>query len=53
MSSFHPLEVVDRGGETQLQVGENLSLFSLALWLKYALSGHSDVTLIWTEDAEG
>ena len=24
MSSFHPLEVVGRGSETQLQVGENL-----------------------------
>ena len=23
MSNFHPLEVVDRGSETQLQVGEN------------------------------
>ena len=26
MSNFHPLEVVDRGSETQLQVGENLNL---------------------------
>ena len=25
MSKFHPLEVVCRGSETQLQVGENLS----------------------------
>ena len=25
MSNFHPLEVVDRGSETQLQVGENLN----------------------------
>ena len=24
MSNIHPLEVVGRGGETQLQVGENL-----------------------------
>ena len=24
MSNFHPLEVVGRGSETQLQVGENL-----------------------------
>ena len=23
MNDFHPLEVVDRGSETQLQVGEN------------------------------
>ena len=23
MGNFHPLEVVDRGSETQLQVGEN------------------------------
>ena len=26
MSSFHPLEVVGRGSETQLQVGENLNI---------------------------
>ena len=25
MGHFHPLEVVGRGGETQLQVGEDLS----------------------------
>ena len=25
MSNFHPLEVVSRGSETQLQVGENLN----------------------------
>ena len=25
MSNFHPLEVVCRGSETQLQVGENLN----------------------------
>ena len=25
MSNFHPLEVVDRGSETQLQVSENLN----------------------------
>ena len=25
ISNFHPLEVVDRGSETQLQVGENLN----------------------------
>ena len=25
MSKFHPLEVVDRGSETQLHVGENLN----------------------------
>ena len=25
MSNFHPLEVVGRGCETQLQVGENLN----------------------------
>ena len=25
MSNFHPLEVVDRGSETQLQVGEKLT----------------------------
>ena len=25
MSDFHPLEVVDRGSETQLEVGEHLN----------------------------
>ena len=25
MSNFHPLEVVDRDSETQLQVGENVN----------------------------
>ena len=25
MINFHPLEVVDRGSETQLEVGENLN----------------------------
>ena len=28
MSHFQPLEVVGRGSETQLQVGENLNKFS-------------------------
>ena len=31
MSNFHPLEVVDRGSETQLQVSENLKYLILAL----------------------
>ena len=26
-NNFHPLEVVGRGSKTQLQVGENLTLF--------------------------
>ena len=26
MSIFHPLEVVSRGSETQLRVGENLNM---------------------------
>ena len=26
LSNFHPLEVVGRGSETQLQVGENVNL---------------------------
>ena len=30
MSNFHPLEVVGRGSETQLQVGENLNWYKLA-----------------------
>ena len=32
MSNFHPLEVVDRGSETQLQVGENLNKINSAGW---------------------
>ena len=28
MSNFHPLEVEDRGSETQLLVGENLNTFN-------------------------
>ena len=28
MTKFYPLEVVGRGSETQLQVGENLNLFN-------------------------
>ena len=27
MTNFHPLEVVDRGSETQLQMGENYIFF--------------------------
>ena len=30
MSNFHPLEIVDRGGQTQLQVGENLNYLILS-----------------------
>ena len=30
MSNFQPLKVAGRGSETQLQVGENLKLDSLA-----------------------
>ena len=29
MSNFQPLEVVSRGSETQLQVGENLNILNL------------------------
>ena len=36
MRNFYPLEVVGRGSETQLQVGQNLKLFnSAAQWLMY------------------
>ena len=31
MLHFHPLEVVDRGSETQLQVGENTILLKILL----------------------
>ena len=30
-SNFHPLEVVGRGSETQLQVGEKIKSYKLAL----------------------
>ena len=30
MSNFHPIEVVGRGSETQLQLGENLNSSSRA-----------------------
>ena len=32
VSNFHKLEVVDRGSETQLQVGEKIKLFIVALY---------------------
>ena len=35
MSNFHPYEFVSRGGETQLQVGENLSYITSALRVEY------------------
>ena len=35
MSNFHPYEVVSRGGETQLQVGENFNYITSALRNKY------------------
>ena len=34
MRNFHPLEVVGRGSETQLQVGENLNDLISALVVK-------------------
>ena len=34
ISNFHPLEVVGRGSETQLQVGENIFFYCSALWVK-------------------
>ena len=43
MSNFHPLEVVDRGSETQLQMGENLNLIMYSsLWVDTMLN---DTTL--------
>ena len=35
MSNFHPLEVVNRGSETQLQVGEKLNKITLRLRVSY------------------
>ena len=34
MSNFYPLEVVGRGSETQLQVGQNLN-YLMAQWSMY------------------
>ena len=31
MRDFHPLEVADRGSDTQLRMGENLNYFNLAI----------------------
>ena len=31
MSNFHPLEIVGRGSETQLHVGENLGLTNIVV----------------------
>ena len=42
--NFHPLEVVNRGCETQLQKGENLNMFSLSLSL---------LMLFWVLDSSG
>ena len=33
MSNFHPLEVVGRGCETQLRVGENLNQLNHRIWV--------------------
>ena len=30
-SDFHPLEVVDRGNETQLQLGDNINKITLSV----------------------
>ena len=37
MSNFHPLEVVGRGSETQLQVGENLNYLIIHLKGSYIM----------------
>ena len=42
-SNFHPLEVVGRGSETQLQVGENFN--KISRWLKGQVTLHILVTL--------
>ena len=33
MSNFHPLEIVDRGSETQVQKGENLNYLISVFYL--------------------
>ena len=35
MSNVHPLEVVDRGSETQLQVGKNLKSMTSAQFREF------------------
>ena len=47
MSNFHPLEVVGRGSDTQLQVGENLNnlFWNFKEYLtKSRISGHFDTS---------
>ena len=41
MSNFHPLEVVGRGSETQLQVGANLHFQCRALRPKHLTRMHT------------
>ena len=38
MINFHPLDVVDRGSETQLQMGENLNKLSSRIKAKTNIS---------------
>ena len=47
MCNFHPLEVVGRGSETQLQVGENLNYF-----FSVRVSGGHNLTLILCNKSE-
>ena len=48
MSNFHRLEVVGRGGDTQLQIGENLILQCRALFLQ----GLTTYIGKWADDAK-
>ena len=43
MSNFQPLEVVDRGSETQLQVGENLNPMSWAYHIKRSIMRYCNI----------
>ena len=47
MSNFHPLEVVGRGSETQLQVGENLNKVGYRLLIRVNTLCHHFYRHIW------
>ena len=53
MSNFQPLEVVDRGSETQPQLVENLNKFTLSASFEYLCYGYTAVINILILSARG
>ena len=54
MSNFHPLKVVNRGSETQLQVGENINcIYYIYLALKGLTAEALVVNNIWISEYIG